>query len=232
MDLFLSAARDAESARYRVMDALKGIRSEFSRSRIYPSLSNLIDMYGVLRKVSDGGKSFSDDLPRRIVGLDLVNNRLVSEPVELPHAELQAITNLIEWALPEIVTMIEQGRTIFNFVDESLSVEEVGIIPSYIEEGYLLIPEAGRGTLHVLRYEVSIFTDANERYRNLKTVAVQTLPLSSIRQSPARLKQDLIELYRDLPNPATYYFNTDIEFPFNETLLPVAKRKLLRQISS
>lgn len=232
MDLFLSAARDAESARYRVLNALKSIRSEFSRNRIYPSLSTLIDVYGVLRKISEGGRTLRDELPRRIVGLDLENNRLLSEPMELPNSELAAITELIEWAMPQIVTMIEEGRTIFNFVDENLSVEEVGIIPSYIEEGYILVPELERGLLHVLRYEVSIFTDANERYRNLKTSTVQTMPLSAIGRSPSSLKQELIEVYRDLPNPATYYFNTDLDFPFAETLLPVAKRKLLRQLSS
>lgn len=232
MDLFLSAARDAESARYRVLDALKTIRREFSRNRIYPSLSNLIDVYGVLRKVSEGGRALNEELPRRIVGLDLENNKLVTEPMELPNSELAAVSGLIEWALPEIVAMIEEGRTIFNFVDDNLSVEEVGIIPSYVEEGYILVPEIDRGLLHVLRYEVSIFTDASERYRNLKTTTVQTMPLAAIGRTPSSLKQELIEVYRDLPNPATYYFNTDLDFPYTETLLPVAKRKLLRQLSS
>ena len=43
---------------------------------------------------------------------------------------------------------------------------------------------------------------------------------------------ELIEANRDLPNPATYLFETDLDFPFNETILPVAKRKFLRGLYS
>jgi len=232
IDLFLGAARDTEAARYRLLSALKGVRGEFSRNRIYPTLSTLIDLYDMLRKIAEGGRALRDELPRRIVGIDLENNRILSEPVDLPSSEIEAIRAMIEWALPEFVRAIEEGRTIYHFVDESLRVEEVGIIPSYVEEGYILLPEAARGLLHVLRYEVSIFASADERYRNLKTSLVTSYPIGRLAQTPSSLKQELIEVYHDLPNPATYYFETDIDFPFQETLLPVAKRKLLRQIYS
>jgi hypothetical protein len=48
--------------------------------------------------------------------------------------------------------------------------------------------------------------------------------------SPNAIKLDLINENRHLPNPATYAFNTDLYFPFNETIFPITKRKLLQQL--
>jgi hypothetical protein len=42
----------------------------------------------------------------------------------------------------------------------------------------------------------------------------------------------LIAEHRELPNPATYLCQTELDFPFQETILPVAKRKLLRRLYS
>jgi len=35
-----------------------------------------------------------------------------------------------------------------------------------------------------------------------------------------------------MPNPAVYSIETDLKFPVDETLLPIAKRSLVRYISS
>jgi hypothetical protein len=84
----------------------------------------------------------------------------------------------------------------------------------------------------VIKYEVSIFTGAGERYRSLKTSVVKSLHQSSIMQPVQSIKLNLMQEFPELPNPATYSFETDLEFPFYETILPVAKRRLLRYLYS
>jgi hypothetical protein len=49
--------------------------------------------------------------------------------------------------------------------------------------------------------------------------------------APGSIKMELIEERDDLPNPATYCFQTDRVFPYQETLLPVAKRRFIRYLS-
>jgi hypothetical protein len=71
-----------------------------------------------------------------------------------------------------------------------------------------------------------------ERLQALKTAHVKTLSRAGTQPNPAAVKLDLVTEHRDLPNPATYHFETDLEFPFTETLLPVAKRKLMRYLHS
>ena len=43
---------------------------------------------------------------------------------------------------------------------------------------------------------------------------------------------ELIRHWKDLPNPAVYLIETPLSFPVDETLLPVAKRSLVKFISA
>jgi hypothetical protein len=45
------------------------------------------------------------------------------------------------------------------------------------------------------------------------------------------IKGDLIRNKIDLPNPAVYSIETDLKFPLEETLLPIAKRSLVKYIT-
>ncbi|MHB1922544.1 MAG: hypothetical protein ACYCOO_09945, partial [Chitinophagaceae bacterium] len=54
----------------------------------------------------------------------------------------------------------------------------------------------------------------------------------SLSNSYSSMKSSLIKQKRDLPNPAVYGIETDLSFPFDETLLPVAKRILVKYIAN
>jgi hypothetical protein len=232
LDLFVNTQRDYESRQFHILGELQKVRKGFAQNKIYPSLSELIELYHTLRKIAAQAGDIRLAMPGRIVGLDLDEKRVIYEPHEMSNDDLREVEELINWSLPYIQHAVEEGQTIYNFVDEHLRLAEVGLLPSYVEEGYLLVPDMGQNLLHVFRYEVSIFTGPDQRYRNLKTTGLKTMPLSLIAAAPWSLKEALIREYQELPNPATYIFSTDIEFPFAETVLPVAKRKLLRQIYS
>jgi len=81
-----------------------------------------------------------------------------------------------------------------------------------------------------MRFEISLFSADGERYRRLKTRLLESLSEKPLRTPPETIKLSLIERYRDLPNPATYRCETDMDFPFAETMLPVAKRKFMSHI--
>lgn len=46
------------------------------------------------------------------------------------------------------------------------------------------------------------------------------------------IKTELLRVKKDIPNPAVYCIETGLNFPVDETLLPVAKRSLVRYISA
>ncbi len=229
---FIGAVHDSERTRFEVLNGLKTIRTNFHHNRIFPDLSTLIELFGSLQSITQSADNLRAKAHRSIKDLNLKERKVIYEETPINDDDFEQIQELILWALPLIQDAIEEGKTMFEFVEENLSLEVVGILPTYLEEGYMFIPDNASSALHVIRYEVSIFTSAEERYRSLKTSFVKSLRQGSIMQPIQSIKLELVQEYPTLPNPATYAFATDLEFPFHETILPVAKRRLLRHLYS
>lgn len=225
IDLF-AAASDAEAAQYRILAGLRDAQHAFSRNRVYPHLADLIRVRRGLRALLDGLDEYNELRPGRLSGIDWEAGTLLYDAEEEDPPLLAS--DLAQWAMPLLTEAIEEGRTLFEFVDGRSGLEAVGLIPSYQAEGYLLVPQDGGG-LGTLRYRVSVLADSHGRYRSLRTtpVPVALSPLAP----PQAWKQALIDAHPDLPNPATYRLAADVQFPVEETMLPIAKRKLLRLVT-
>ena len=232
LDTFVSGTEDFEVRQYHVLQGLKTFRSELHHNRLYPALAELSDLIAVLEDFMQRKTEIQSRLPQRLMDIDLENRRLVYEPHKGTEADVERAAELIEWALPHIRQTLDEAAEIYRFVDDRIQIEHVGIVPMYREEGYWFVPENTSSRLHLLRYQVALFTSATERFRTLKTSLLESLEQAHIRYSPESIKLDLIGRYHDMPNPATYACETDLDFPYAETILPVAKRKLMRQVFS
>ncbi len=96
--------------------------------------------------------------------------------------------------------------------------------------GYFFLNEGSLKTTLVYQYRLSIFEKREEKYRSLRTEYVDRWPRNLV-NTYENIKASLIRTKSDLPNPAVYSIETDLAFPVEETLLPVAKRSLVRYIS-
>lgn len=231
LDVFLAAGHDFEQAQYRVLAGLKHTRRAFSQNVIYPHLREMIELHNTLNTIDQRLEDVENAMPGEVRAIDLGAKTIVYEKPGMGPEELEDLRELVRWALPHVQSTIEEGRAVFEFVDENLHLEEVGIVPSYLQEGYLILPVRERKQMHVLRYSLSIFSKAGERYRSLRTSQVKSMPQGAVYPSPQAVKLDLVAEHKELPNPATYFFATKLDFPFEATMLPVAKRKLMRYLS-
>jgi hypothetical protein len=231
LEVFLTGSTDAEARQYHILAGLQHCNEEFSHNKLYPTLAELVDLRSALIDIMTGMHDIQERMPHVVKEVDLEEGKLVYED-PTNNADLARAAELITWALPKIERVIEEGVSIFGFVEEHMQIEQVGILPMYRKEGYWFVPEHKAALLHLLRYEVSLFSASNERYRQLKTSCVCDVTQGSITESPESIKLRLIEHYRDLPNPATFMCETDLDFPYTETILPVAKRKLMAQVFS
>jgi benzoyl-CoA reductase/2-hydroxyglutaryl-CoA dehydratase subunit BcrC/BadD/HgdB len=232
LETFLSGPGDFEGRQYLILQGLKEHYSRFSNNRLYPSLSDLVDLYGSLQDLLREEDHLKGNLPQDLKDIDVEHQKLVYESIPLNDSEISQLLDLIEWAIPHIKKALDEGMAIYQFVDSHIIIAHVGILPMYREEGYWFVPDSSAHQLHVLRYEVSLFTSANERYRSLKTRHLESMEQGAITNSPEAIKLMLVEKYHDLPNPATYLCETDLDFPYSETILPVAKRKLMAHLFS
>ncbi len=228
---FIRAGQDIEGAQYRIRAKIQEAHKAFSASHIYPHLGELVDLYTSLQAILGQLKGLRDSIPKKIKDIDLEDQAIVYERQRMDDGQLSYIEELVEWALPYVQAAIEEGKTIYEFVEDNIHLQEVGIVPSYIEEGYLMIPDRAADLMYVLQYNLSIVTGSTERFRTLRTTHIKTLPHGGEKITPQKAKLDLLEAKRDLPNPATYVLNTELSFPYEPTMLPVGKRKLMRYLS-
>lgn len=231
LNLFTKVRDDVEKRQYIILAELKKISTEFQYYKIYPHLSRLVEIRNTLQDVIDRLADLRSKFPKRISKIDWVNRTIEHEVVFVDGTDLKAVEGLITWALPKIDNVIHEGIAIHDYVEKELSVEHVGILPNYKDEGYFFVPDNQELKINLFRFEVSIFQSAEDQYRSLKTKFLKALKQGRAHLSPGSIKLELIREQKELPNPATYAFDTNLEFPFNQTILPVAKRKLMQTIA-
>ncbi len=231
LESFYSADRDLELNQYHVLAGIKEFRNEFNKKKLYPHFTNLLYLTSELQDIVEQKNDLEFKFAKKIKGFDFKNNKIIFETAENPQPEINCLFDLIEWALPQLRSVIEEALVICEFVENNLIVEHVGILPLYKNEGYFIITNNEDMALQVHRFECSLFSSENDRYRALKTKLLKTFNKPAVEIPLEKIKLELINEYQDLPNPATFKCETDLDFPFNETIFPIAKRKLMSAIT-
>ncbi len=231
LELFTGAVDDVERTQYQILSGLKRARTAFDKQRVYPHLGRLAELHGGLMTVLKRTEDFRTPETGQIAGVDWDEKTLSYEWPELEDTEMAVVEDLIRWALPHIREAIEEGRSVYEHVEDNMELETVGIVPSYLQEGYLMVPEREADQLHVLRYQLSIIQEEGQKHRALRTVHCKTVEEEGVDVHPSNVKLDLLEERRDLPTPATYFSRTAVDVPYKETLLPVVKRRLIRHLA-
>jgi hypothetical protein len=221
---------DFEYKKYLLLGYLQNVKNSFSRVQLYPFMGDLVFHYRNLIAVKENQKLLRESFPKElsledIQKLELTYRKLIDDDSVM--AELEAI---IEFAIPQIKESLQEGSTIYEYVESNCEICPVGVTPLYANEGYLFVSQPPEKETIVYRYQVSIFNDSQEQLRSLNTQFIDCVE-KSLGNSYERIKLDLIKRYQDLPNPATFLILSKMKFPLTETLMPVAKRLFVKHIS-
>ncbi len=231
-EIFLAAAEDIEYSQYKVLAILNKYSEALHRSKLYPVFSNLIEIGGNLTRILNQRNYFKENLPRKLTKFDLRKKKAVYEVSEELSDRIDIVFDFIEWALPKINDELNEAKTIFEFVDQNMKVKELGVSPLYKKEGYFIIKDNRNKKINIYRYSMHIIPSENSKYHALKTRLLETYEYERLEAVLKEIKLELARKYKDLPFPAAYFFESELDFPFKETLFPVAKRKLMRTIAA
>jgi hypothetical protein len=229
LETFIAAAEDPELSQYKVLAALKLYSEMLRKNKLYPTFGELAELKNSINELQKQ-RVILDELTRSEVrALDFDENGPVFEENEETDDKMNAVFKFIDWATPQIETLISEGKAIFDFMETNTQISELGIIPLYNKEGYFLIDDNIRNEINVFRYEMFLVGPEDDPLTTLKSRFLYKIYNDTdYRLAPDVIKLSLIERYPDLPNPALYRIKNDIGFPFHETVLPVAKRKLMQ----
>jgi hypothetical protein len=222
---------DFELKKYTLLAYLQQVNKYFDANKLYPQLADIIFHYNNLVAFRENKKYLQEQFPKKLTGIQLEKLQLLYEQIIEDDEMMQELEDIINYSTNEMKTAISNGTEIYEFVEDKLTIFPVGLIPLDIREGYFFLSEGTFRATRVYQYRLSIFEKHDEKYRAIKTEYIDQWERNMV-NSYENIKAELIRQKRELPNPAVYSIETELTFPVDETLLPVAKRSLVRYIST
>lgn len=221
---------DFEYKKYILLAYLKEVSNSFEANRLYPHLAELIGHYKQLIAFRDRKNSIADSFPQRVQQVDFENFKIKYEKMIEDDAVMAEIENIVNYSIPQFQRYLSEGKKIYDFIEENLHIYPIGVIPLYPEQGYMFIKDASDASTRVYEYQITIFEHPDTRYREIHTQYVKSYSRSFVNTFEA-IKTDMIRENTKLPNPAAFAFETEMVIPIDETLLPIAKRMLVKRVA-
>ncbi|MBD0367704.1 MAG: hypothetical protein ICV53_16580, partial [Flavisolibacter sp.] len=176
-------------------------------------------------------KYLQEHFPKKLSGIQIEKLQLLYEQMIEDDELMQELEDIIAYSAIEMKTTITNGTEIYEFVEDKLTIAPVGLVPLDVQEGYFFLSTGNTKSTRVYHYRLSFFEKKEEKYRSIKTAYIM-MEERSIINTYENIKYDLIKNRTQLPNPAVYSIETELKFPVDETLLPIAKRSLVKYITT
>jgi hypothetical protein len=221
---------DFELKKYTLLAYLQEVNKYFNENKLYPQLADVIFHHNNLVAFRENKKFLQEHFPKKLTGVQLEKLQLLYQQMIEDTELMQELEEIINYSAARIKSTIHSGTEIYEFVEEKIVITPVGIIPLEITEGYFFLSNNSK-TTRVYQYRLSIFEKHDEKYRSIKTLFINDWK-RSFTNSYEAIKSELIKKRIELPNPAVYSIEANLNFPLDETLLPIAKRSLVKFITA
>ena len=222
---------DFELKKYVLLAYLQEVSKCFNENKLYPQLGDIIFHYNNLVAFRENKKYLQEQFPKKLSGIQMEKLQVLYEQIIEDDELMQELEDIINFSTGQMKTAISDGSQIYEFVEDKLTIFPVGLVPLDTNEGYFFLSEGSYRTTFVYQYRLSFFEKHDEKFRAIRTEYINEWERNIV-NTYENIKAELLRAKRDLPNPAVYCIETDLSFPLAETLLPVAKRSLVRYISN
>ena len=227
---FAEGRIDFELKKYTLLAYLQEVTKYFSENKLYPQLADIIFHYHNIVAFKENKKHLQEHFPKKMTGVQMEKLQLLYEQMVGDDELMQELEDIIHYSTAKMKGAIQNGTGIYEFVEDKLEITPVGLIPLDTQEGYFFLSSGNEKSTGVYHYRLSIFEKHDEKYRSIRTLFIDNWK-RSISSTYENIKSELIKRWKDLPNPAVYSIETALHFPVDETILPIAKRRLVKFIS-
>ncbi|MBS1935658.1 MAG: hypothetical protein JST96_16780 [Bacteroidetes bacterium] len=221
---------DFELKKYTLLAYLQEVNKYFNQNKLYPQLADIIFHYNNLSAFRENKKYLQEQFPKKLTGVQIEKLQVLYEQIIDDDELMKELEEIINYSATKMRKAILNGTEIYEFVETRLTIFPVGIIPLENNEGYFFLSEGNYSNTRVYQYRLSFFEKQDEQYRSIRTEYIDSWQRNIV-NSYENIKAELIKIKNELPNPAVYCIETELKFPVDETLLPIAKRSLVRYIS-
>lgn len=226
---FFENLADFEYKKYILLAYLQDVQAQFTETRLYPALSELVFHYRNLTSFIEQKQAIYNSFPERLTEVDMKNLRMAFTKVMSNDELMNHLDDIVSYSIPELKKHLDEGKEIYDFIEHEISIAPVGILPIYRNEGYILVRDGDRPEIRVYEYTVKFFTHDEEQFRSVQTEYLTSYKKGFVNTSE-NIKIDMIRNRKKLPNPATFAVESAYAFPLDETIIPVTKRMLMKYV--
>ncbi len=223
LSYIFDVTEDRELAEYKVLGILRNYRDLFRQNKIYPYLSELIDIAYTFEDFMDTNPLYFERAAKDMVIVDIESEISGTEVLLVTETELEQIRDFMKWAIPCIENVINEGKAIYDFVEDNMELSRTEKYSNFSDNGYLIIPDNLSGKINIYKYRVPGEESGKTIIRK-----VETELLSSYEFADNPYKQIL---FKDSFDRNSIFINTDLSLPFQETILPVVQRLIAAKLN-
>ena len=221
---------DFEYKKYVLLAYLKAVRESFSKVQLYPHLADIVFHYRNLAALRSDKSVITESFPKelsieKLELLEISYRKMIEDD-----AIMQEIEAIMEFAIPQLKGYVEEGSSIYDFVESKCELSAIGVVPLYAREGYVFMTQPPESETNIYRYQITVYHNSSEPMRGLQTEFVRTTNYN-LANSYENMKMDLVRHFKDLPNPAAFLVLSKMKFPYKQTLVPISKRLLIKYLS-
>ncbi|MEN7551410.1 hypothetical protein AAG747_26070 [Rapidithrix thailandica] len=222
---------DYEYKKYILLAYLQEANKELNIKKLFPILKDLLFHYQNLLNIKNRKSLLYEHFPESLSRADFQKLKLSYTKMVQDDDVMEVIEEILQYALPRFKQLLEEGREIYGYIEAQLEIEHIGITPLYMDEGYLFLHVQEDIFTKIFRYQISVYASHHEKYRDIHINYLDSIK-KSVGSPYEKIKLQLIKKFKDLPNPATFLVYSKVTCPFNETLLPIASKSLVKHISA
>lgn len=227
---FLDGYIDFELQKYKLLAYLQEVNKYFNANKLYPQLADVIFHYRNLSDFRENKRLLQNQFPKELSKVNMEKLELVYKEMLQDGDIMAELEDIVNYAMTKMKGTISSGTEIYELVEQQLYIEPVGILPLYKNEGYLLLRYKQNSEVKAYNYTISMLQASEANYTAMKMEYIDSFT-KNISVTYEQIKRQIINMIQTLPNPAVYFIESTLEVPLKETLLPIAKRALVRHIS-
>ena len=226
-----SCGSDWETNRYTFLQTLKSWQNEIRKNRLYPALDLSWQLQNKFNDILSENIESKYWLEKEVKGTFIDDRLVILEKAHQISFQLDKLIDFIKWGLNENIELLDEAEIVKQFVNDNVNIIPYSSADKYRGKGYILVPDNKIKVYKIYLYELSINWSINEPIEFLDLDLLRSIPFELVKGSPSFLMKEFILHSQTLYDPMTYICQTELDFPFNETILPIVKTKLLDAVN-
>ncbi len=224
-DWMIEGLVDFEYKKYQLLSYLKDVEDDFRQQRLYPFFGELVEHYDNLVTFERKREFLMKNFPKEVTVFDFEEWDLVQKKVVEDNNLMKELTKVISYASKQFKKYLQEGQALFEFACKAVKLHYLhGKEADNRTSGYLFCRSDKTNEVKAYQYEVTVFDNNENQFGEIKTRQVDSIE-GNVR--PQELKSIFLSRHRIMNNPTMVFVEADMPFPFEQTVFPVIKRKLV-----